>query len=238
MYLVISDIHLGSPLFTHDCKVKELFTSGKYEGIIINGDLLDVWEHKLEKLIMLQSVMIDIIKTVSKTVPITIIKGNHDPDIQTLQTIFRDCNVVDTYEVNRIKFMHGDQFDKLILNYSWLARIFDKLQWVLERVGLNMYTWLREFTHSIAVKRNKTYYNDLVLEVENSIFNMYGKQYDLIFVGHTHLPKLVSKIVDNSRTVIYANSGDWTYHNTYIEFDDISVFVRNWDGSVLYAKSL
>ncbi len=39
--LVLSDLHLGSPLFNKTKEIMDLIRSDKYGSIILNGDILD-----------------------------------------------------------------------------------------------------------------------------------------------------------------------------------------------------
>jgi len=95
---------------------------------------------------------------------VVIIKGNHDPSLQSLESIFPGKQVLMEYEFyigdEAGIVVHGDGFDSMITKYSWLTRVFSPIHWVLERFGINIKAFFRELFYSIANKRDKDYYKE------------------------------------------------------------------------------
>jgi len=211
--LFLSDLHLGSPLFDHPKRVASLLHDN-YDIVFIVGDIIDEWEMPIHSIVSEYIELISILNSLSNLV---IIRGNHDPNIDKLQEIFPNAEVVKDYEIfvdnERIKIIHGHEFDDLILKYYWVAKLFFPFQWISERLGYNIKGKIRDLLHSIAMKKQDAQYNDLVLEIEKRAVDEYYGEYTSVVMGHTHLPKLV--IGDFT----YVNVGDWTDHSTYVLFE-------------------
>lgn len=214
-FLFLSDLHLGSPLFVSKSKILELL-NGDYDRIFILGDLLDIWEEKLEDIL---SDNIEIINKLRTLTNVVIIKGNHDPAIIRLESVFPKKNICYSFNFNigdkRCLLAHGDEFDSLIRHYSWLAKIFWPIGWAFERIGINLKGFFRTLFYSISAKIQKKYYNDLVLDIEKNMVEKYENDYDYIIVGHTHLPK-----INKENGFTYINCGDWVHNKSYVEFVD------------------
>lgn len=208
--LLISDLHLGSPLFKTTPSFLRLISSHK--KIILVGDIIDSWECKIEKIIENNKTLINILKSKE----LVIIKGNHDPSIEILSKIF-NCGIYLDYELGGFKIIHGDQFDELILKYSSVGRFLFAFQWITERLGLNIKAVARETYNSIAIRRGKTYYNDLALEVDKTAIDTYKSHYKGLIMGHTHKPVRID--IDN---FTYINIGDMIHNRTYALYDGSS----------------
>jgi UDP-2,3-diacylglucosamine hydrolase len=214
-FLYISDLHLGSPLFESIDQIISLL-NGDYTLIFIVGDIIDTWEDDVEHIIGKYHRLITKINELDNVI---IIKGNHDPSLESLESIFPGKQVLMEYEFHCGNDMgiivHGDEFDSLVTKYSWLTKILAPIHWVLERVGINLKAYFRELFYSIANKRNKDYYKDLVFDIEHSLVEKYGHEYKYIVIGHTHLPK-----IEDINGCIYINCGDWVHNKTYVTLEN------------------
>lgn len=213
--LFISDLHLGSPLFRFKNKVIRLLDD-KYDRVFILGDLLDIWEDSLESIVRDNRKIINRINELDNVV---IVKGNHDPSIFDLNSVFPNAMICSAYRYSVgdkiLVMVHGDECDDLIAKYSWLARALFPIHWVCERFGINLKGFFRELFHSVAMKVNKQYYNDLVSGIEKELVSRYADGCDYLIVGHTHLPKIVKK-----GNVIYINCGDWTWNQSFAVYEN------------------
>lgn len=214
-FLFISDLHLGSPLFECENEVISVL-SGEYSMVFIVGDIIDTWEESVEHIVSKYSKLIDKINELEN---IMIIKGNHDPSLQSLETIFPGKYVVTKCEFhsgeNSGIVIHGDEFDIMVTKYSWITKVLAPIHWALERIGINLKAFFRELFFSIANKRNKSYYKDLVFDIEHSLVEKYGHKYKYVIVGHTHLPK-----IENINGCMYVNCGDLIHNKTYAIYED------------------
>ena len=225
--LFISDLHLGSPLFRSDATVIELLSNDRYDKIIIIGDIIDTWEGTTNRITRNNK---DIINKINGLSNVVIIKGNHDPSLEELSCIFTSAVLVEhrkPYMDGDMLMIHGDEFDKIVTKYSFLAKLLYPLQWMLTRIGINPNAMIRNIIHSIACHREKKYYNDLVLDVEENLVNKYKGNCKCLIAGHTHLPKLIV-----SEEFTYVNCGDWIHNRTYAECIDGVFSVKEENGDV------
>lgn len=223
--LFISDLHLGSPLFKSDDTIIRLLGDSSYDKIVILGDIIDTWEGTTERIVRRNK---NIIKKINELSNVVIVKGNHDPSFEVLSEIFPNSYCVEHFEPHMeddILITHGDDFDKLVTDYSFFAKMVFPVQWLFSRLGINPKAKIRNTLHSIACHREKKYYNDLVTDVEEHLVDKYKYHCKYLVAGHTHLPKLV-----NTGDITYVNCGDWVHNRTYAEYIDGIFTIRTEDG--------
>jgi len=209
--LYLSDIHLGNPFFESKDYIIKLLDN-EYNKVFLVGDTIDAWEENVDSIVEDYKDLIDKLNSLDNLI---VIKGNHDPSLEDLKIIFPNGVVCNDYfdEDNNTLAIHGHGFDKLIIEYSWLAKMLYPIQWSFERFNIDLSYFFRNLFYSIAAKKEKKYYSKLVLDIEHEIVFSYVR-YDSVIVGHTHFPKIV-----NNENVNYINCGDWTHSCTYIEYN-------------------
>jgi UDP-2,3-diacylglucosamine pyrophosphatase LpxH len=121
--LVLSDLHLGSPVCRADAILKLL--SQPWEKIIINGDLLDSGNYGRYK--KKHWAILEHLRKISKDIPVILIEGNHDEESSAL------CKALGLefvqsldlqYGDRKIHIEHGHRFDTFMGNHpfiTWLA---------------------------------------------------------------------------------------------------------------------
>jgi len=211
MELYMSDLHLGSPLFKSKYEILNLLNRD-FEKVVIVGDLFDTWEDSFDAIIDKNKEIVSKIQQLSNLV---IIKGNHDPDIDRLKEVFPNAEVCKNHDFGRVVFIHGHEFDSIVTKYSWVAKILFPIHWVLERFNLNLKGYLVRLFHSIAAKKNKKYYNSLVLNIEQEAIKKYRDKFNTIIMGHTHLPKHFT-----TEGIRYINLGNLLHHKTYCIYNN------------------
>lgn len=222
--LFISDIHLGNPLFESSLIISEILMETRWDEIYFNGDIYDVWEDDFENIKKKYSGLTKLIKERSKDTRTFYILGNHDPDVDEIRATFPHIIVRAKSSFNNTLVMHGHIFDDVITKYYTLARILYFIQWFLERFRFDTMHWFRETLHSISNKREKSFYNDLVTEVEERAVEYCRESgYKNIILGHTHLPKIIKL---NKGGVSYINSGDWIHNKKYVVEEDGEFKIR------------
>lgn len=227
--VVISDIHLG----TYGCHAKELLNylkSIEPEEVILNGDIIDIWNFKKRywpKSHM--KVIKELTKFISKGVPVYYITGNHDEMLRK----FADFNLGSFSLVNKMIIhdgakkswvFHGDVFDVVMKHSKWLAKLggsgYDLLilinrgvNLLLEKTGRSKYSFSKKIKNSVksAVKHINNF-EETAAEI--AILN----GYDYVICGHIHQP-VIKKIVTNKGEVTYLNSGDWVENLTSLEYN-------------------
>jgi UDP-2,3-diacylglucosamine pyrophosphatase LpxH len=212
--VIFSDLHLGSPLFNKRRDFVKLIKSPNYDTIILNGDVLDVWEMKLRKIVDSNSNIIDSINDIAKDKKVVFIKGNHDPEINDIRHLFPNAQVVQSYQMKDLFVIHGDEFDEFVNKYSYWAKLLFIPHWIGERFGLNLKAFFRELTHSISNKRKKKYYKELVRDINNEAIKKYKDRCKFLVMGHTHNPEIIKQ-----EGCTYINGGDLIHNYTYVEFN-------------------
>jgi len=215
--LFLSDLHLGSPLFTKKAAVVDLILSPEFEELILVGDIFDTWEAKIEKIFNDNQAFMSTVFEASKHIPTTFIMGNHDPDADIIKANWPFVGVHEEFQWNGGMITHGHQFDDLITKYSWLAKFLFTIHWICQRIFfINIKAFVRRILYSVAGHRQKKYYTELTLDIERGAVEKY-KEYAFVVMGHTHLPK---KAVSGATK--YINCGDWIHNQTYVIHDSES----------------
>ncbi|OZV68427.1 UDP-2,3-diacylglucosamine diphosphatase [Winogradskyella aurantia] len=225
---VISDIHLG----TYGCHAKQLLTylsSIEPKKLILNGDIVDIWQFKKRYFPKSHlSVIKKIMDFAADGTEVYYITGNHDEMLRK----FADTSIGNISIVNKLVleldgkkawFFHGDVFDISIQNAKWLAKLggwgYDVLtllnrfvNWGLEKLGKERYSLSKQIKNSVksAVKYVKDFEKVAAdLAIENG--------YDYVVCGHIHQPKML--VMENKHgTTTYLNSGDWVENFTALEY--------------------
>jgi len=225
---VISDVHLG----TFGCHAKQLLTylnSIEPKKLILNGDIIDIWQFKKRYFPKSHlSVIKKIMDFATNGTEVIYITGNHDEMLRK----FSDTEIGNISIVNKAIleldgkkawFFHGDVFDMSIQNAKWLAKLggwgYDILilinrfvNWCLEQMGKERYSLSKRIKKS--VKGAVKYISDFEkvatdLAIENG--------YDYVVCGHIHQPKILDKENKYGKTT-YLNSGDWVENFTALEY--------------------
>ena len=223
--VVISDTHLG----TYGCHAKELYNylkSVKPDTLIMNGDIVDMWQFKKsyfpkEHLLVINRIM----KLLANGTKIYYITGNHDDILRRFSTFsngnffLRDQLVL---QLNGKKhwFFHGDAFDVSILKARWLAKLGGQSYDFLIRLNTYFNAIAKmlgrnpiSFANSVkmSVKQAVKFINDFE---EKAIEVAHTEGYDYVVCGHVHRPQM-----REVGAVTYLNSGDWVESLTALEYE-------------------
>ncbi len=225
---VISDVHLG----TYGCHAKQLLTylnSIKPKRLILNGDIIDIWQFSKRYFPKSHLKVIKKIMDMSADgVKITYITGNHDEMLRKFSDMtIGNISIVDklVLELNGKKawFFHGDVFDISIQNAKWLAKLggygYDLLilinqltNRILKKLGKEKFSLSKKVKNSVKgaikfVNDYETVISDLAIE----------NGYDYVICGHIHQPKMEYRENKYGKT-LYLNSGDWIENFTALEY--------------------
>lgn len=226
--VVISDIHLG----TYGCHAKELnkyLKSINPKKVILNGDIVDIWQFKKRywpKSHM--KVIKQIMSWITKGVKVYYITGNHDEMLRKFTGFklgsFEICNkVVLPLNGRKAWFFHGDVFDVTMQHSKWLAKLgavgYDSL--ILINRGINL---LFKAINKEPISMSKKIKNSVKSAVKfiNNFEQVASdiaieNGYDFVVCGHIHQPE-IKTIKNEHGEVIYLNSGDWIENLTALEF--------------------
>lgn len=259
--LVLSDIHLG----TYGCKAKELnnyLKSIEPKEIILNGDIIDIWQFKKSYWPESHMKIISrIIKWVSKGVKVTYITGNHDEMLRKFEGFrlgsFEIQNKTSLTLGNKKAWVfHGDVFDVTMQYSRWITKAgaigYDLLIFinaainkVSELMGKGRVSFSKKIKNS--VKSAVSYINEFE-KTATSIAGENGYQY--VVCGHIHQPMIKTYQTEHGK-VVYLNSGDWIenltaleYHKgkwsiyVYDEDKSLNLMDKNWDLEDEYMNNL
>lgn len=227
---VISDVHLGFV----GCKAKELnryLKSIEPEILIINGDLIDIWQFRTYYFPKSHTkVLQHIFRFISEGVKVYLLTGNHDEMLRRysgllLGNLTLEDKVVLELDGKKHWFFHGDVFDISMQGSRWLAKLgttgYELL--ILINKFINFFLELfgkpkSSFSQSIkrATKRGVKKLHDYeTTAAEIAIDN----GYHVVANGHSHMPDIRDITTDNGK-VLYLNSGDWVENMTALEYNN------------------
>jgi len=228
--VVISDVHLG----TYGCHAKELLKylkSIKPKIIILNGDIIDIWQFSKRfwpetHMKILRKIM----KFVVEGVDVYYLTGNHDELLRKfadmrLGTFYLQNKLVLQLDGKKAWFFHGDVFDVTMQHSKWLAKMgamgYDSLilinsfvNWTLALLGKQKMSFSQKIKAKFkdAVKFiNKFEQTAAELAIE--------KEYNYVVCGHIHQPE-IREISTPAGEVTYLNSGDWVESLTALEYNN------------------
>ena len=227
--VVISDLHLG----TYGCHAKELLkylSSIKPKILILNGDIIDIWQFRKSYFPAIHlKVIKKIISLSTKGTKVYYLTGNHDEFLRKFTDLhLGNICLLDKLTLNldgkKAWIFHGDVFDASIKHAKWLAKLggwgYDililinrVLNWVLSKINKEPYSLSKKIKDNVksAVKFISNFENvcaELAIE----------KKYDYVICGHIHEPKIEFIETDKGKT-IYLNSGDWIENLTALEYN-------------------
>ena len=226
--VVLSDLHLG----TYGCHAKEILhylNSVKPKKLILNGDIIDIWQFRKR---YFPKAHLQIIKKIlalaTKGTRVYYITGNHDEKLRRFSdTKMGNIHILDKLVLNldgkKAWFFHGDVFDASIQHTKWIAKLggwgydvlilFNRLvNNVLQSLGKEKYSLSKKIKNS--VKRAVKFITDFEttateLAIENG--------FDFVICGHIHQPA-IRKVTNDKGSCLYLNSGDWIENLTALEY--------------------
>ena len=226
--VVISDVHLG----TYGCHADELFKylkSVRPKQLILNGDIIDIWQFKKRywpkshmKIIKL------IMEWVTKGVKVHYITGNHDEMLRKFVGLklgkFSISNkIVLNVSGKKAWIFHGDVFDVSMQHAKWIAKLgaigYDFLillnravNYISRKMGRGRVSMSKRIKNG--VKSAIKFINDFEqIAADIAIEN----EFDYVICGHIHQPE-IKKISNSKGSVTYLNSGDWIENLTALEY--------------------
>ncbi len=226
--LFISDVHLGSRFAQAEAFLAFL-ESYQPEFLYIVGDFLDGW--CLQRAWRWRPVNTRIIHHLlawaGSGVTIRYTPGNHDGFWREFLKDFIWFEVADQFihesaDGRRFVVLHGDQFDGVESNASWLSHLgsvgYDlllavdrSLNYVCRRLGRK--AWRLSATVKARIKRVVAFLSGFE---EQLAAHARTHRCDGIICGHIHTP-----VITERDEITYCNTGDWVENcSALLEFDD------------------
>jgi len=227
---IISDVHLG----TYGCHAKELLhylKSIEPEILVLNGDIIDMWQFKKsywprEHMRVIKHIT----GLLAKNTPVWYVAGNHDEMMRKFVGFemgsFKIVNkVVLELDGRSAWIFHGDVFDVTMKNSKWLAK--------LGSTGYDFLILLNHIVNQISSKlgRGKISFSK---KIKNSVKSAVkyidnfehtaaeigiSKGYSYVVCGHIHQPD-IRTITTSKGSIQYLNSGDWVENLTALEYNE------------------
>lgn len=226
--VVLSDVHLG----TYGCHSNELLrylNSIKPKVVVLNGDIIDMWQFSKRYWPKSHMKVIHKIMTwVKKGTKVYYITGNHDEMLRKfagnkIGSLSIENKVILELDGQKVWIFHGDVFDVTMQHSKWLARLgshgYDALillntfcNWVSVKMGRGKISLSKTIKNS--VKKAVKFINDFEKTAADIAI---AKGYDYVICGHIHHPE-IKTIETEEGEVIYMNSGDWIENLTALEY--------------------
>ena len=229
---MVSDVHLG----TYGCHARELLAylkSIKPKKIILNGDIIDIWQ--FSKSYWPNShmkVVKELMTIIGKGTKVYYITGNHDEMLRRF-TGFRlgSFQIVNKMllrlsDGRQAWIFHGDVFDVTMQHSRLLAKLgakgYDLLILINRMANFISEKIFRKGKLSLS-KRIKDGVKSAVKFINN--FEQTAADigiangYDFVVCGHIHQPEMKT-ITTAEGAITYLNSGDWIENLTALEFNE------------------
>lgn len=227
---MLSDIHLG----TYGCHAVELLKylkSIKPKHIVLNGDIVDMWQFSKRYWPKTHTQVIRyIMGQLTKNTRVTYLTGNHDEYLRKFSG-FRlgSFHLADKKVLNldgkRCWIFHGDVFDVTMRYSKWLAKLgavgYDLLimlntfiNFLLRLVGREKISLSKKVKDS--VKKAVSFINDFEKTAADIAID---NKFDYVVCGHIHQPQK-REITTEKGSVLYLNSGDWIENLTALEYNN------------------
>lgn len=241
--VVISDVHLG----TYGCHAAELvkyLKSIKPETLVLNGDIIDIWQFSKSYFPKEHMQVIkQITGMIAKGVKVYYVTGNHDEMMRKFEGFelgsFKIVNkIVLNLEAGRAWIFHGDVFDVTMKHTKWIAKlggqgydlliVFNRfINRILVKTGREKISLSKKIKDSVkgAVKHANTFE---FTAAEIGISN----EYNFVVCGHIHKPE-IRNIKTEKGTITYLNSGDWVENLTALEYNNAEWSIYHYNDDKL-----
>lgn len=235
--IFLSDFHMGAKVFDA-ASLLEFLKNTESDFLYLVGDIIDGW--KLNKRWFwtddCTQVLDELMRKSANGTKIIYISGNHDDVLRELPARalhkFIDKFKIDvrekiihrTADNRRLLVIHGDQFDRQIINgplSKWGDRLYD---WVLDLIDahpkphIEIKGKIKRFSLAKALSKHGQWALYLLNNFEAMVYRAAQKhQADGLICGHTHIPVLKS-----IKNITYGNCGAWLRgsHTALVEHDD------------------
>ena len=241
--VVISDVHLGT-IGCHADELNKYLKSISPNVLILNGDILDMWQFK--KYYFPEAhmkVLKRIFSLMSHGTQVYYLTGNHDENLRRFSDIqLGNFHLKDKLLLNldgkTAWFFHGDIFDVTMKHSKWIAK--------LGSVGYNSLILINRFVNAVSVWMGKGKMSfskkikdsvkqaiKFISDFEDTAIELALENgYDYVICGHIHRPNRVERKGKNSNKVVYLNSGDWIENLTALEYHDGNWSLFEYDKAI------
>jgi len=227
---VISDVHLGT-YGCHATELSEYLKSIDPEVLILNGDIIDIWNFSKSYFPPSHiKVIRQILKIAARGTKVHYIVGNHDEALRKyIPFQLGNVELSNQVEINldgkQHWFLHGDIYDLTMKNSKWLAKIggwaYDYIVLINRAVNIfNKRFGFEPVSLSKKIKDSVKLAVKHISDFENTLAAMAKfKGVDAIVCGHIHEPA-INEIMFETTEISYLNSGDWIENLSALEYNN------------------
>lgn len=243
---VLSDLHLG----TFGCHANEIvryLKSVKPKILVLNGDIIDIWQFKKSYFpASHMQVIREIFKLMELGSQVHYITGNHDEALRKYSgtkvgNLVLDDKLVLELDGKKTWIFHGDVFDSTTKGGAKIiAKLgghgYDFLIWMNHWINKLLVLMGREkMSFSKKVKNSVKKAVSWIADFEQTAAELaIENKFDYVICGHIHQPQH-REITTENGSVVYLNSGDWIENLTSLEYNkgkwDIHYFETKNHGS-------
>ena len=228
---ILSDLHLGT-FGCHAEEISDYLRSINPEILVLNGDIIDIWQFKKSYFPpQHMQVIRDILKLNTQGTQVYYITGNHDEALRRysgtqLGNIRLDDKLILELDGKKVWIFHGDVFDATTKGSARLlaqlgGKGYDLLIWLNHNINLLLSLMGREkMSLSKKVKESVKKAVSWINNFEQTAAELAIEEgYDVVVCGHIHQPQ--QRIIKTEKgEVTYLNSGDWIENLTALEYSD------------------
>lgn len=235
--IVMSDVHLGSK-YSKAKEATRFLKENSCDTLILCGDIIDGWclmRGRKPKWKRRHTAFIKQILDMQHDTKIIYIRGNHDSFLDRIMPVyFQNIQIVKDYVYlsgdKRLYVVHGDQFDKVTTQYSWLSKLGD--------IGYSFLLWYNGIYNNDRIKQGLPYFSisqaikqkvkasvSYISDFEKHLVEVARKKNcDGVICGHIHHPEM-----RYYEEILYLNSGDWV--------ESLSALTEDMEGNweIVYA---
>ncbi len=228
---ILSDLHLGT-FGCHAEEISDYLRSINPEILVLNGDIIDIWQFKKSYFPpQHMQVIRDILKLNTQGTQIYYITGNHDEALRRysgtqLGNIRLDDKLILELDGKKVWIFHGDVFDATTKGSARLlaqlgGKGYDLLIWLNHNINTVLTLLGREkMSLSKRVKESVKKAVSWINNFEQTAAELAIEEgYDVVVCGHIHQPQ--QRIIKTEKgEVTYLNSGDWIENLTSLEYNN------------------
>lgn len=240
--IFLSDVHLRDGTSAKSRVVVKFLqeVASRFDRVIVLGDLLDVWPGTTKFLIRQYGPILEALADLVRAgQEVHYVEGNHD--FLLGEYFSRELGIrvhtddwVETWAGKKIYIAHGDLGNSADRTYPLIRKFLraPPIHWVKSllpgswayHVGVSSSKLSRHLQ-----KRSEAEWAQIEEKVRvtyrNSAQDLFKKGYDVVIMGHTHVPDDFKVDIDG-RTCRYLNTGDWVRNFTYLEFDGLEFYTK------------
>jgi UDP-2,3-diacylglucosamine pyrophosphatase LpxH len=194
--IVVSDLHIGSPYFLLQGFENFLKNIPEDCELILNGDVIDDPNQKLQPD---HHRILKRIDEISRRQRVIWVRGNHDNSY--IPNGFKHIHFKTRYTLDgKLLISHGYDFDNIMPRSRMFIQSFKLMHGLMIKLGsrpVHVADYAKKFGRLYKVLRDNVMKNAVHCALENG--------YEAVICGHTHFPE--DRVLNGIR---YMNTGAWT----------------------------